>query len=112
VGFVARDGDGVVVVPDSKAFPKKQSSADKRLKVSLKKRARNRIVKSSVRTYVKSAEKSISTPAMGEESTQAAVARALKALDAAASKGVLHKNAAARRKSRLMKKLNLSAAGA
>ncbi len=99
-------------MPDNKVLPKKQSSADKRLKVSLKKRARNRIVKSTVRTFVKSAEKSIGAPAAAEESTLAAVARALKALDAAASKGVLHKNAAARRKSRLMKKLNLSAASA
>ena len=97
-------------MPNTKAAVKR-SSAKKRLLVSRKKRTRNRIVKSSVRTFVKSAEKSISAPTSGEEITQAVVARALKALDAAASKGVLHKNSAARRKSRLMKKLNASVAG-
>jgi small subunit ribosomal protein S20 len=95
----------VVTVPNIK-------SAIKRVRVAEKKRVRNRAVKSSVRTYVKSAEKSIAAPTTGEESTQAAVARALKALDSAASKGVLHKNSAARRKSRLMKKLNASASPA
>ena len=108
---MAYEADGVIVLPNTQVFPKKRSSADKRLRVSKKKRARNRIVKSSVRTFVKSAEKSIVAPTSGEESTQAAVALALKALDSAASKGVLHRNSAARRKSRLMKKLNASAAG-
>jgi len=85
-------------------------SAIKRVRVAEKKRVRNRAVKSSVRTFVKSAEKSITLPSSGVEATQESVARALKALDAAASKGILHKNNAARRKSRLMKKLNASAA--
>ncbi|HEY8285006.1 MAG TPA: 30S ribosomal protein S20 [Chloroflexota bacterium] len=85
-------------------------SAIKRVKVAEKKRVRNRAVKSSVRTFVKNAEKSITLPSSGVEATQESVARALKALDSAASKGILHKNNAARRKSRLMKKLNVSAA--
>jgi small subunit ribosomal protein S20 len=93
----------VVVVPNIK-------SAIKRVKVAEKKRVRNRAVKSSVRTFVKNAEKSITLPSSGVEATQESVARALKALDSAASKGILHKNNAARRKSRLMKKLNVSAA--
>lgn len=96
-----QDANGVVFVPNIK-------SAIKRVRVAEKKRVRNRAVKSSVRTYVKSAEKNISAPTASEETTQAAVARALQALDAAASKGILHKNNAARRKSRLMKKLNAS----
>jgi small subunit ribosomal protein S20 len=67
---------------------------------------RNRMVKSAVRTYVRTAERSITNTKVDEAATRASVMRALQALDAAASKGVLHKNNAARRKSRLMKKLN------
>lgn len=85
-------------------------SAIKRVKVAERRRLRNRSVRSAVRTYVKTAERSIATTKVTEELTAEAVAKALKELDAAASKGVLHKNNAARRKSRLMKKLNKSLA--
>jgi small subunit ribosomal protein S20 len=81
-------------------------SAIKRVKVAERKRQRNRAVRSAVRTYVKSAERNILSARTDEPTTLAAVARALKELDSAASKGVIHKNNAARRKSRLMKKLN------
>jgi len=87
-------------------------SAIKRVKVAEKKRIRNRAAKSTVRTYVKSAEKSIVTSSPSPENTLQAVARALKELDSAASKGILHKNNAARRKSRLMKKYNQLQVGA
>ena len=46
------------------------------------------------------------------ESAQAAVAAAISALDDAAKKGVIHSNSAARRKSRLVKKLNGALASA
>jgi small subunit ribosomal protein S20 len=98
-------GNGVVVVPNIK-------SAIKRVHVAERKRKRNRAVKSSVRTFVKSAEKSIVSATAGPEVTRESIQRALKALDSAASKGVIHKNNAARRKSRLMKKLNASAPSA
>lgn len=81
-------------------------SAIKRVHVAEKKRLRNRAVRSAVRTYVKSAERSIQVPAPDQTVTAASVKRALQELDAAASKGVIHKNNAARRKSRLMKKYN------
>lgn len=87
-------------------------SAIKRVKVAEKKRIRNRAAKSTVRTYVKSAEKSIVASSPSPENTLQAVARALKELDSAASKGILHKNNAARRKSRLMKKYNQLQVGA
>lgn len=87
-------------------------SAIKRVKVAERRRKRNRAVKSAVRTYVKGAERNIATPRVDAATTQAAVSKALKELDAAASKGVIHKNNAARRKSRLMKKLNQANAGA
>ena len=81
-------------------------SAIKRVRVSERRHLRNRSTKSAVRTFVKSAEKSISSARIDAETTQESLARALKALDAAASKGILHKNNAARRKSCLMKKFN------
>jgi small subunit ribosomal protein S20 len=74
-------------------------SALKQIRVSERKRLRNRPVK----TYVRSAEEQI---ADGVESSPEAVRRAVSALDRAADKGILHKNNAARRKSRLMKRLN------
>ena len=79
-------------------------SAIKRVKVAEKKRLRNKPVRTAVRTYIKTAERQIG----GKDATasQDAVLRAVRALDKAASKGVIHRNNAARRKSRLMRKLN------
>lgn len=76
----------------------------KRNRQNEKRRLRNRIYRGSARTYVSRARVAIS----GEnvEEAQAAVLAAVSALDKAASKGVIHKNNAARRKSRLMKHLN------
>ena len=81
-------------------------SAIKRTRVSERRHIRNRSAKSAVRTFVKTAERSIRAAGVSEALTVEAVAKALKELDSAASKGILHKNNAARRKSRLMKKLN------
>ena len=61
-------------------------------------------VKSATKTYVTRAEKLIL--ANESESAQQAVGVAISALDRAAQKGVIHPNTAARRKSRLTKKLN------
>jgi small subunit ribosomal protein S20 len=80
-------------------------SALKRIRSSEKKRQHNRIFRSSARTHVKKARKLITKQGRTEES-KAAVRRAISALDKAAQKGVIHKNNAARRKSRLMKMLN------
>lgn len=79
-------------------------SAIKRNKQNEKRRLRNRVYRGSARTYIAKARVAID----GSEKDAAAEAtkRAIKALDVAAQKGVLHKNNAARRKSRLMKKLN------
>ncbi len=80
-------------------------SAKKRMRIEEKRRARNRSVKSAVRTQVTRARSAIATgPA--EPNTIEAVQSALRALDRASSKGVLHRNNAARRKSRLMARLN------
>ncbi|MEP7199325.1 MAG: 30S ribosomal protein S20 [Chloroflexota bacterium] len=84
------------------------SSAIKRIRSSGRKRQRNILVRSSVRTSVKKATAAVRN---GDADSVSAVKRATSELDRAVSKGVMHKNAAARRKSRLMKKLNTAAKG-
>ncbi len=85
-------------------------SAIKRIRSSERKRMRNKPVRSALKTYVKSAQTQIGS---GDTDMSAeAVVRAISALDKAASKGIIHRNQAARRKSRLMAKLNkIGAAG-
>lgn len=76
-------------------------SAIKRNKQNEKRRIRNRVVRGRARTLVTKARTAI---VKGDEAATA-VATAISALDRAAGKGVIHKNNAARRKSRLMKRL-------
>ena len=79
-------------------------SAEKRIRTSERRRLRNRPFRSAARTYVKKAELAI---ASGDQAAaQEAVLVATSTLDRVCSKGVIHKNNAARRKSRLMKKFN------
>ena len=79
-------------------------SAIKSIRQDIKKTARNRPVRSSLKTYVKNAVTRINLG--DEETSQEAVRIAVSNLDKAAQKGIIHKNQAARRKSRLAKKLN------
>lgn len=78
-------------------------SALKRIRSSEKKRVRNRLVRSKTRTEVKKARTAIQTGDV--ENARQATLEAIRTLDKAAVKGVLHRNNAARRKSRLMKRL-------
>ena len=82
----------------------KTKSAIKRIRSNERKRRRNRIVVSRTRTAVTAARGAISDGDLAAAREAARVA--VKQLDKAAEKGVIHKNAAARRKSRLMKHLN------
>jgi len=75
----------------------------KRVLQNEKRRQRNIAVRSRVKTYVKKAETSLQ--AAGADALDT-VRAAIVELDVAARKGVLHKNTAARKKSRLMKKIN------
>lgn len=78
-------------------------SAEKRMRQERKRRMHNRMVKSIVKTQITKARQAIAgNSADSEEAVRAAVSE----LDRAAKKGVIHKNNAARRKSRLMKQLN------
>lgn len=74
-----------------------------------RKRVRNLKVRSRVKTFIKKAEQSIP---VNDAATVEAIRLACSELDKAASKGVIHKNNAARRKSRLMAKLNKATAAA
>ena len=78
-------------------------SAIKRNKQNEKKRVANRIYRGSARTFITVARKAVSTGAA--EDAKEATATAISSLDKAVAKGVIHKNNAARRKSRLMKHL-------
>jgi small subunit ribosomal protein S20 len=80
-------------------------SAKKRMRIEEKRRLRNNTVKSAVRTQLTKARSAI-VAAPEAETTEAAIREAISNLDHAASKGVIHKNNAARRKSRLMAKLH------
>ncbi|MCW5941019.1 MAG: 30S ribosomal protein S20 [Fimbriimonadaceae bacterium] len=73
-------------------------SSKKDLRRIAKRRARNLSTKSALKTFVKKAR-----VAAGTETESPALIVAVKALDKAAQRGVIHKNQAARRKSRLMK---------
>ena len=79
----------------------------KRIKQAESRAARNKAVRSELKTRVKSA---LSSAESGAEDASTKLATAVKRLDEAAAKGVIHKNQAARRKSRLMKKLNAASA--
>ncbi|MGL4522162.1 MAG: 30S ribosomal protein S20 [Bacilli bacterium] len=79
-------------------------SAIKRAKTSRAKRAHNASLKSEMRTAVKTLEAFIASNELDKAKEQFVVAT--KKLDKAATKGLIHKNAAARQKSRLAQKLN------
>jgi small subunit ribosomal protein S20 len=78
------------------------ASAKKRMRQEAKRRLHNRSVKSLVKTQITKARNAISSGDNAEEAVRVAVSE----LDRAAKKGVIHRNNAARRKSRLMKRLN------
>ena len=78
-------------------------SQKKRNITNAKRAERNKAVRSELKTRVKNAVK-----AAGTDESEESLRLAVKRLDMAAAKGVIHPNQAARRKSRLMKKLNAS----
>lgn len=79
-------------------------SAEKRIRVAERRRLRNKPHRTEARSSVRKAEALLVDGEPGE--ALAAVQHAISTLDRVASKGVIHRNNAARRKSRLMAKLN------
>lgn len=82
------------------------AAAEKRMRQEQKRRAHNRSVKTIVKTQITKARTAIAAQTVKAEDAEATVRAAVSELDRAAKKGVIHKNNAARRKSRLMKQLN------
>jgi small subunit ribosomal protein S20 len=79
-------------------------SAIKRIRSSERKRRINQVHRSRARTFIKRTRRLIVAGQLDE--AEAMAQKATSALDKAAQKGVIHKNNAARRKSRLMRQLN------
>lgn len=78
-------------------------AAAKRMRQEQKRRLHNRSIKSLVKTQITKAREAINDE---DTNAETAVRAAVSELDRAAKKGVIHRNNAARRKSRLMKQLN------
>ena len=78
-------------------------SAKKRVKVIATRTARNKAIKSDLKTALKKADAAVNDNA---ENKAEVVRTAIKKVDMACSKGIMHKNKAARKKSQLAKKLN------
>ena len=81
--------------------------AKKAARVQERRRIVNRRVRSSTRTAVKKAIRALN---VGSDTAGGAVLTAVSRLDRAVSKGIVHRNAAARSKSRLTKRLNAASA--
>ena len=79
-------------------------SAKKRILVTETKTARNKAIESRVKTYVKKVETAVAEN--NKEAASAALLEAISEINKAASKGVYHKNTAARKVSRLTKAVN------
>lgn len=82
-------------------------SAIKRIRITQTKTLKNRMVKSSVKTFIRKFEDSIA--AGNIEDAKKLYPRVSHVIDRAAAKGVIHHNTAARKKSRLALKLNKAA---
>jgi len=78
----------------------------KRMRQSEKRRLRNKSRKSEIKTYIKKFHDALQSGDRGD--SEAYLQKAVKALDKAASDGIIHKNNAANKKSRLMRKFNQS----
>ena len=79
-------------------------SAKKRILVTETKTARNKAIRSKVKTYIKKVETAVAEN--NKEAASAALVEAISEINKAASKGVYHKNNAARKVSRLTKAVN------
>ncbi|RJP31778.1 MAG: 30S ribosomal protein S20 [Actinobacteria bacterium] len=77
---------------------------EKRMRQSEKRRIRNKSRKTEIKTYVKHFDAALQRG--DREESEALLNKAIRALDKAASDGIIHKNNAANRKSRLMHRYN------
>jgi len=91
---------------------KRTASAKKQARAGARRATRNRGTRSEVKTLIVKARRSLGETSGDESERAATMVEALRALDRAAAKGVLHPNNSARRKSRLARQLaKLAVAG-
>lgn len=76
---------------------------------SRKNHLRNIAAKSAMKTFIKKARVNIDTATVDAPTTTESIRLACKVIDKTAERGIIHKNQAARRKSRLMKRANKAA---
>lgn len=79
-------------------------SSERSVKTDAERRAKNFAVRSSIRTVTRKVAEAVT--AGNTDDAKALLTKASSTIDKAAGKGVLHKNAAARKKSRLARKIN------
>ncbi len=79
---------------------------------SRKNHLRNISAKSAMKTFIKKAKSAVDAPAVEASETAEAVRLAVKAIDKTAERGIIHRNQASRRKSRLMKRAHKAATAA
>lgn len=82
-------------------------SAEKRVELARKRTIKNAAMKSTLKTAIKRYREAIASGNL--DSAKESLVRAVSTIDKAAKKGIIHKNAAARKKSRLQKSFNTSA---
>lgn len=88
----------------AKSAPKKNLSAIKRIRQSEKCELRNQSVETKIKTHIKKLETVI--PTGNKDEIDKVLREAIKVISSAASKGIIHRNAASRKISRITKKVN------
>ena len=91
---------------------KRTASAKKQARAGARRTVRNRAVRSEVKTLIVKSRRSLASSGDSVEDRSSITVEALRALDRAAAKGILHRNNVARRKSRLARRLAKLAAAA
>ena len=84
---------------------KRTASAKKQARAGVRRSARNRAAKSEVKTMIVKARRSFVESPVAEADRAALTVEAIRSLDRASAKGILHRNNVARRKARLMRQL-------
>ena len=91
-----------------KPAPKKNLSAIKRIRQSEKHELRNQSMKTRMKTYIKRLEAAM--PAKNKDDIEKILRETIKVISSAASKGIIHKNTASRKISRITKQVNAALA--
>lgn len=91
-----------------KAAPKKDLSTIKRVRQAEKHRLRNQSVETKIKTYITKLEAAL--PSKDKEGINKILNETIKVISSAASKGIIHKNTASRKISRVTKKVNAAIA--